>query len=132
VQRLTLDRVATSTERSRRRRARLRAALQPADDAPLRDTADLVEPAVRETLDALELAGADTAVARLALAHARVLDTARDPLYAARWHGPLLLDALTALGATPAARARLPKGEAPPGPSRLDALRASRASRRRP
>ena len=108
----------------------MKAALQPGDDAQPRDPSDLVVPAVRETLAALELGDADAAVARLALAHARVLDTARDPLWAARWYGPLLLDALTALGATPAARVRLPEREAPPGPSRLDALRASRAARR--
>ena len=106
--------------------------MQPADDAPLRDADDLVGPAVRETLAALKLGGEHAAVARLALAHARVLDTARDPLWAARWHGPLLLDALTALGATPAARARMggSKPPGPAGPSQLDRLRASRAARR--
>jgi hypothetical protein len=123
--------VATSTERSRRRRARLREALQPAGDAPPREP--VMQAALRETLAALELGEADAGVARLALAHARVLDTARDPLWAARWHGPLLLDCLTSLGATPAARARMggtPRQPQPAGPSPLDRLRESRASRR--
>ena len=53
--------------------------------------------------------------------------------------GPLLLDALHALGATPEATARISKltkggGDKPAdaAPSQLDRLRASRASRRSP
>jgi hypothetical protein len=49
-----------------------------------------------------------------------------------RWLGPLLLDALRELGATPAARAALAKGtkdKAPAKKSQLDALREARSRR---
>jgi len=108
----------------------------------LRDTATLMAPAVAEVIDALQLADSDKAAGRLARQYARVIDETPghcrgcdDPqcrrgltsAWLLRWIGPLLLDALAELGATPAARSRLKKGkpeEAKPG--RLQALRDSR------
>ena len=127
--------MSTSTERMRRLRERRAAGLQPPDDGPPpRDADDLVLPAVETSIEALGLDATDTAVAQLARGYARVLDTARDPAWAARWYGPELLKALDALGATPLARARLKTsvGKPPPGPSHLDALREARTTRHRP
>jgi hypothetical protein len=117
----------------RRLRARRAAGLRPPDDGPPpRDPDDLVLPAVETTLEALSLRTEDAAAAQLARSYARVLDTARDPAWAARWYGPELLKALDALGGTPLARARLKTSEKPPpsGSSRLDQLRQARMNRR--
>ncbi len=92
---------------------------------------DLIGPAVEQTLAALNLTPADTAAAQLARRLAATIDDT--PPGEARgktlWHlAPQLLAALTALGATPAARAALTQkptdGQAPKSP--LAALRASR------
>jgi hypothetical protein len=116
----------------------------------LRDSSELLWPAVSETLAALGLGSEDAAAVRLAQRYARVIDgmpdrdeftseRAHDQAWALRWIGPELLRCLDALGATPDARARIAKlagskGEAAPdaAPSQLDRLRASRASRRTP
>lgn len=93
----------------------------------LRDADDLLAPAVRETLAALDVQPADAAAVRLALRYAKVIDDHDDTAWAMRWVGPLLLDALEQLGATPAARARLKTGktsEAPVG--QLAKIRAAR------
>jgi hypothetical protein len=96
--------------------------------AALRDTSELMWPAVAETLATLELGSEHAAAARLAKRYAQVIDEARDQGWAMRWIGPLLLDSLTALGATPQAKAALAKGvrtgNAPEDP--LEALRRSR------
>src|SRR5579859_460841 len=104
----------------------------------VRDADELLWPAVRETLGQLELKPEDAAVARLAGLYAQVIDklpeTAPrgfpDRIWAARWIAPLLLDCLSELGATPAARARLTKGGKPADgkPNRLAQLRAARGA----
>jgi hypothetical protein len=80
---------------------------------------------------------------KLAKLYARVIDTSDQHCagccdhdckrsstasWAARWIGPLLLDALTTLGATPAAKAALAKngGPAPDAEDPLSKLRARR------
>jgi hypothetical protein len=118
--------------------------------APLRDASELLWPAVQETLAALDLGSEHAAARRLAQRYAQVIDglpdhdeytseRAHDQAWALRWIGPLLLDALVQLGATPAARAAIDKtvkpggGSQPDAPeSQLDRLRASRAARRAP
>lgn len=93
----------------------------------LRDADDLLAPAVRETLNALDAQAQDAAAVRLALRYARVIDDHHDTAWAMRWIGPLLLDALEQLGATPAARARLKTGRAAEAPAgQLARLRAAR------
>ncbi len=92
---------------------------------------------VDASITALDLTPADHGAARLAREYADLIDNAigdghrddADRAWALRWIGPLLLDTLEALGATPAARARLkdPKTtQAPESP--LDKLRAARAA----
>ncbi len=93
----------------------------------IRDADDLLTPAVRETLNALDVQAEDAAAVRLALRYAHTIDTNPDPSWAMRWIGPLLLDALEQLGATPAARARLKTGKTADAPvSQLAKLRAAR------
>ena len=96
--------------------------------AALRDVSDLLWPAVAETIASLDLKPEDAAAKKLAQRYAQVIDTNADQAWAMRWIGPLLLDALQALGATPAARAALTKGAKPPEdkPNGLAKLRAAR------
>jgi hypothetical protein len=93
----------------------------------LRDASELLWPAVAETLTQLDLGSEDAAAKKLAQRYAQVIDQADDQAWAMRWIGPLLLDALETLGATPAARARLTKGGQPPDarPNRLTQLRSA-------
>jgi len=116
----------------------------------LRDASELLWPAVQETLTALGLGSEDAAARKLAQRYAQVIDglpdrgegtseRAHDQAWGLRWMGPLLLDCLVQLGATPVSRAQVEKltkagGGTPPdaGPNQLDRLRASRASRRAP
>ena len=105
----------------------------------LQDASRTLTAAVAETLDALGLGAEDAAVKRLAIRYAEVIDGCDDnPAWAARWIAPHLLECLDALGATPDARARIRKlakgGDSPASApaTRLDQLRASRASRRTP
>lgn len=88
----------------------------------LRDASELLWPAVAETLATLDLGSEHAAAAKLARRYAQVIDSmpdrapargAPDQAWAMRWIGPLLLDCLTELGATPAAKARLTKGGKP-------------------
>ncbi len=109
----------------------------------LRDASELLWPALAEALTQLELGSEHAAAVKLAKLYARVIDTSdthcadcQDPdckrtstaSWAARWIGPLLLDCLSELGATPAATARLKKGGTPADgkPNRLAQLRAAR------
>ena len=94
----------------------------------LRDASELLWPALAETLTQLDLGGEHAAAKKLAQRYAQVIDEHRDQAYALRWIGPLLLDALEALGATPVARAALEKGAKPDNaaPNQLDKLRAAR------
>jgi hypothetical protein len=55
-------------------------------------------------------------VSRLALRLASAIDAAESPAAALRALGPQLHKVLESLGATPAARARLPKAARRPGP----------------
>jgi hypothetical protein len=120
--------VSTSTERMRRMRERRRLALQPPEDEPpQRDPGELLLPAVRESVADLGLDESAAGAVRIAEAQARIIDRARDQAWALRWHGPLLMQALNDLGATPLARARMRKPVPPRGPNRLDQLRQARA-----
>lgn len=120
----------------------------------LRDADDLLAPAVEETLAALELVDADAALVRLARSYAAAIDDAavladaldgmpRDDEDIERLvrvleakvraqtvletFGPKLLAALSALGATPAARGKRKGGGGDrAGENRLQALRAAR------
>lgn len=103
---------------------------------PLRDSSELLYPAVCETIASLELDSRDAAAVKLAKQYARTIDE-QPPgkLYAAtiRWLGPELQRILESLGATPAARAALKRGDSKDTPpaqaSKLDQLRAARAKR---
>ena len=95
--------------------------------AALRDASELLWPAVKSTIDAMELDDEDGAAVQLALQYAATIDRNEDKAWAMRWIGPLLLDALEQLGATPAARARLKGGKTADAPvSQLAKLRAAR------
>src|ERR1700685_535359 len=95
----------------------------------LRDASELIYPAVTEAIAGLALKPEDAAAVRLAERYAQIIDESRDHAWAGRWLMPLLLDTLTALGATPAARAALNKGvkQADAAPeSQLEKLRKAR------
>jgi hypothetical protein len=96
-------------------RARRAAAIEAADDAPVRDAAELLVPFVEGTLAALQLGARDQAAAQLARRYAALIDDARDPAWALRWIGPLLLRVLEELQATPKSR---PAAKGNPGPAR--------------
>jgi hypothetical protein len=104
----------------------------------LRDTSELLWPAVSETLASLDLGSEDAAAKKLAQRLAQNIDAMTDQVYAMRWLVPELLKVLDALGATPESRSRIRKiaktgGDAASAePSRLDQLRQSRAARRTP
>lgn len=117
----------TDAERQRRLRERRARSLEEGEPV-LRAAEDLVLPALQESLSALGLGPEHAAAVRLAERYAKVLDRAQDVAWACRWIGPLYLDALDAIGATPMAKARLAKGQkqAPHVPSRLDELRSRR------
>lgn len=91
----------------------------------LRDASELLWPAVAETLASIDTRPEDAAARKLTQRYAQVIDEASDQRYAMRWIGPLLLQALETLGATPAARAALTKGAKPAdaGPGGLAKLR---------
>ena len=97
----------------------------------LQDAEQLLAYAVAETTDALGLTDQDAAAVKLARDYAAVIDASRDDAKIHAWTmrniAPLLLDCLEALGATPAARARLKGGKPADAPrSRLQALRDAR------
>ena len=98
--------------------------------AALRDASELLWPAISETLTQLDLGSEHAAAKKLAQRYAQVIDGTADQAWAMRWIGPLLLDCLSELGATPAARARLTKGAKPADgkPNRLAQLRAARGA----
>ena len=105
-------------------RARRSAAIEAGPDGEPRDPAELLAPTVEQTLEALELDDKDAAAAQLTAVYARVIDDARDPAWAARWIGPLLLQALAELHATPASRkSGKVKEPAKRAPSRVAQLR---------
>lgn len=124
--------MATSTDRVRRFRERQRASIEAADPPVLRDADELLVPAVRETIAALELGPEFASAAAVALRYAQVIDDARDQAYALRWLGPELLRSLESLGGTPRARASMkPAGKADAGrrPNQLARLRAEHGQR---
>lgn len=111
-------------DRMRAMRARRSAAIEAAPDGEPRDPAELLAPSVEQTLAALELDDKDAAAAQLTAIYARVIDDARDPAWAARWIGPLLLQALAEIHATPASRkAGQVKETTKRGPTRVAQLR---------
>lgn len=103
---------------------------------PLVDASELITPAVATTLDALDLKPEDAAAAKLARYYALQIDQAtvsgepKISAWAARNIGPLLLQALESLGATPAARAAIkkPSGKPDARPSGLAAIRSARGA----
>jgi hypothetical protein len=115
----------TDAQRQRRLRERRAKLLEPGDPV-LRAADDLVTPAVQASLEALGLGPEHAAAAALALRYSKCLDRAQDAAWAARWIGPLLLDCLGELGATPAARVKVRKDTGPREPSALDRLRQAR------
>jgi hypothetical protein len=118
--------MSTSTERMRRLRERRASALIPVDGpSPLPEDEQLA-PAVAETIGALELGARDAAAAQLARGYARAIDQAKDPAYALRHLGPLLLRALGELHATPAARPAVKPERS--RPNRVAQLRAAHAN----
>jgi hypothetical protein len=120
--------MATSTERVRAMRERQRQALEAADAAEvtLRPADDLLGPAIEQRLADPGLEGSAAAAAQLVRQYARVIDRSKDQAWSMRWLGPLLLDALTAINATPMSRSKLPKDTGRREPSALDRLRAAR------
>jgi hypothetical protein len=106
----------------------------------LRDASELLWPAVQESLASLGLTSDDAAARRLAQRYAQVIDSmpdktvgnAPDQAWALRWIGPLLLDALRELRATPAARAQATPATPAPGsaPDELSRIRENKAKRR--
>lgn len=95
----------------------------------LRSTSRLVMPAVSETITNLALAEVDEGATRLALLYAEEIDAAEDADRAVvlKSLGPLLLQVLESLGATPKARAALLKPSTA-GTGKLSAFRSARAS----
>jgi hypothetical protein len=94
----------------------------------IRDASELIYPAVQQAIAELGLLGSDSAAVKVAQQYARVIDSqdghcrgcddtecrrSQTSAWSMRWLGPLLLDALRELGATPAARAALAKGKKP-------------------
>jgi hypothetical protein len=97
--------------------------------AQLRDASELLLPEVRASVAALTtITDCDSAAVRLAERYAAAIDSAESEkaqAWVIRWVGPLLLDTLMQLGATPISRGV--KAAAPEqGISRLDQLRAAR------
>lgn len=92
----------------------------------------LMRTAVDETVHALGLDDKDVAAVRLAQFYADSIDGAngaKEIAWVLRWIGPLLLDCLSELGATPGARKNLKEKPVTHGVSQLDKLRAARAIR---
>lgn len=90
--------------------------------------------AVEETIRALDTRPEDSAAVELARLYAGQVDKAEESgepkiiAWTVRWITPLLLECLKELGATPAARDRLKRGEQPANAnSRLTAFRAARS-----
>lgn len=92
----------------------------------LRDASELIYPAVQETLAELGLLGDSSAATKVVQQYARAIDSqnghcrgcdnddcrrSQTSAWAMRWLGPLLIDALEALGATPRAKAAQTKGK---------------------
>jgi hypothetical protein len=95
----------------------------------IRATDDLIEPAVTNTIDNLELRPQDHAAAELARHYAAAIDNSDDPQAALDRLGPKLLAALEQLGATPKARAAITKRTpSNAATNRLEQLRAARGS----
>ena len=106
----------------------------------LRDTSEWLYPAVCAAIASLGIdpkdGGEDAAAAKLAQQYARTIDEAppgKEYYTRLRWLGPELLKVLDSLGATPAARAAIKRGEAKDKPpaqvSKLDQLREARSKR---
>lgn len=95
---------------------------------PLRPVDELFVPVVKRVIGELETTPADAAVMLLALQYAGRIDNALDRTEALETFGPKLLTVLTALGASPAARAALSKGggAANVGRGKLHAIREAR------
>ncbi len=103
----------------------------------VRDVSHMLWPAVRQAISQLDLdTSKDAAAAKLAEQYARTIDEAppgREYAARLRWLGPELHKVLESLGATPAARAAIRRGDAKDKPpaqvSKLDQLRQARAKR---
>jgi hypothetical protein len=106
----------------------------------VQDIDRMLWPAVQATIASLGIdtkdGTADAAAAKLAQQYARTIDEAppgRDYYTRLRWLGPELLKVLEQLGATPAARAAIKRGQAADKPaaqvSKLEQLREARSKR---
>jgi hypothetical protein len=109
----------------RRLRERRAGGIEAAPEPPERDPAELLTPFVEETLAALPLGAGDQAAAQLARRYAALIDSAKDPAWALRWIGPLLLRVLEELQATPKSR---PAAKGKPGPARANKVAQLRAA----
>jgi hypothetical protein len=114
----------SDAERMRAMRARRAAGIEAGDRPALRDAGELLEPMVKASILALDLAPEDLGAGQLALDLARTIDTARDHAWAIRWLSPHLQVALDKLNACPAARKAVKVPAAPA--SRLQQLRDRR------
>lgn len=94
--------------------------------ANLRLADELLAPAVTGALAKLSFADEDAGAVKLALQYAAAIDRAENRAEALERLGPKLLACLDALGATPAARARLKGGPADAATNRLALLREAR------
>jgi hypothetical protein len=114
----------------RKMRQRRRESLNPVPGGGEMAAEDMLAPAVREALAALGLDGKDAAAAKLAELLAVTIDRADSQAWAMRWLAPELLRVLGELGATPLARAKLPKSgrAAPAAPTRIQELRGAHAA----
>lgn len=101
----------------------------------VQDAANLLRSHVDRTVAELDLDGKDAAAVKLAQHYADLIDHAftegdrADRSYVLRWHGPILIDLLAELGATPAARARVKKGPQRPGAAPENQLTRLRSAR---
>lgn len=94
--------------------------------ANLRPVDELLAPAVTGALAEMSFRDEDAGAVKLALQYAAAIDRAEDRAEALNQLGPKLLACLEALGATPAARARLKGGPADVATNRLALLRETR------
>lgn len=101
-------------------------------DSYISSADELMLVAVKRTVAALDLTDKDVAAVKLAEKYATTLDECwgeKDQNWSMRWIGPLLLDVLESLGATPAARGKTKIGTpANAGNNKLHAMRAARRS----
>lgn len=95
----------------------------------VRSADQLIQASLADTLAALDLTAKDAAAARLAAEYAQAIDLCCGNPDVLDKLGPKLLAVLDALGATPAARAKIKGGK--PGDAKPDRLAELRAAANR-